>query len=432
MKISCVGCGYVGLVAGTCLADMGNEVTCCDIDKSKINKLKRGVIPIYEPGLKDMFERNVKGKRLRFSSDMKDTIKKSDVIFITVGTPPGRNHEADLCAVESVAGQIGKNMKSYKLIVNKSTVPVGTAELVKKIVRKNQTEKFEFDVVSNPEFLREGEAVKDFTNPDRIVIGTDSEKAEEIMMSIYRGIARADKPVFITDIKSAEMIKYASNAMLATRISFMNEIAQLCEKVGADVKNVAKGVGLDNRIGPRFLQAGMGYGGSCFPKDVKALSELMKQNKVKDKLLSAVNTINEDQRKFIFQKIKKLISPLKGKSIAVWGLAFKPKTDDIREAPSIDIIRELQMSGAKIRAFDPVAKINAKKVLKGVTFCSDPYSTVKGCDALLVATEWNEFRTLDFEHVKRLLKQPNIIDGRNIYEPEEMRKAGFNYVGIGR
>jgi UDPglucose 6-dehydrogenase len=432
MKISCVGCGYVGIVAGTCLADMGNEVTCCDIDKSKINKLKRGVIPIYEPGLKDMFERNVKGKRLRFSSDMKDTIKKSDVIFITVGTPPGRNHEADLCAVESVAGQIGKNMKSYKLIVNKSTVPVGTAELVKKIVRKNQTEKFEFDVVSNPEFLREGAAVKDFTNPDRIVIGTDSEKAEEIMMSIYRGIARADKPVFITDIKSAEMIKYASNAMLATRISFMNEIAQLCEKVGADVKNVAKGVGLDNRIGPRFLQAGMGYGGSCFPKDVKALSELMKQNKVKDKLLSAVNTINEDQRKFIFQKIKKLISPLKGKSIAIWGLAFKPKTDDIREAPSIDIIRELQRSGAKVRAFDPVAKINAKKVLKGVTFCSDPYSTVKGCDALLVATEWNEFRTLDFEHVKRLLKQPNIIDGRNIYEPEEMRKAGFNYVGIGR
>ena len=432
MKISCVGCGYVGLVAGTCLADMGNEVTCCDIDKSKINKLKRGVIPIYEPGLKDMFERNVKGKRLRFSNDMKTAIKNSDVIFVTVGTPPGKNHEADLYAVESVAEQIGKNMKSYKLIVNKSTVPVGTAELVKEIVKKNQKDECEFDVVSNPEFLREGEAVKDFTNPDRIVIGTDSEKAEKIMMSIYRGIARADKPVFITDIKSAEMIKYASNAMLATRISFMNEIAQLCEKVGADVKSVAKGVGLDNRIGPRFLQAGMGYGGSCFPKDVKALSELMKQNKVKDKLLSAVNTINEDQRKFIFQKIKKLISPLKGKSIAVWGLAFKPKTDDIREAPSIDIIRELQKSGAKIRAFDPVAKINAKKVLKGVTFCSDPYSTVKGCDALLVATEWNEFRVLDFEHVKRLLKQPNIIDGRNIYEPDEMRKAGFNYLGVGR
>ena len=432
MKISCVGCGYVGLVAGTCLADMGNEVTCCDIDKDKINKLKKGVIPIYEPGLNDMLEGNIKGKRLRFSSDMKTTIKNSDVIFITVGTPPGKNHEADLCAVESVAEQIGKNMKSYKLIVNKSTVPVGTAELVKKIVRKNQKVKCEFDVVSNPEFLREGEAVKDFTNPDRIVIGTDSKKAEKIMMSIYRGIARADKPVFITDIKSAEMIKYASNAMLATRISFMNEIAQLCEKVGADVKSVAKGVGLDNRIGPRFLQAGMGYGGSCFPKDVKALSELMKQNNVKDKLLSAVNTINEDQRKFIFQKIKKMISPLKGKSIAVWGLAFKPKTDDIREAPSIDIIRELQKSGAKICAFDPVAKINAKKVLKGVTFCSDPYSTVKGCDALLVATEWNEFRVLDFEHVKRLLKQSNIIDGRNIYEPDEMRKAGFNYMGIGR
>lgn len=432
MKISCIGCGYVGLVVGTCLADMGNEVTCCDIDKGKINKLKRGVIPIYEPGLKDMFERNVKGERLRFSNDMKTTIKSSDVIFVTVGTPPGKNHEADLYAVESVAEQIGKNMKSYKLIVNKSTVPVGTAALVKEIVKKNQKDECEFDIVSNPEFLREGEAVKDFTNPDRIVIGTDSEKAEKIMMSIYRGIARADKPVFITDIKSAEMIKYASNAMLATRISFMNEIAQLCEKVGADVKSVAMGIGLDNRIGPRFLQAGMGYGGSCFPKDVKALSELMKQNKVKDKLLSAVNTINEDQRKFIFQKIKKLISPLKGKSVAVWGLAFKPKTDDIREAPSIDIIRELQKSGAKIRAFDPVAKINAKKVLKGITFCSDPYSTVKGCDALLVATEWNEFRVLDFEHVKRLLKQPNIIDGRNIYEPDEMRKAGFNYLGVGR
>ena len=432
MKISCMGCGYVGLVAGTCLADMGNEVTCCDIDKAKINKLKKGVIPIYEPGLKDMFERNIKGKRLCFSSDMKTTIKNSNVIFITVGTPPGKNHEADLCAVESVAEQIGKNMKSYKLIVNKSTVPVGTAELVKKIVRKNQTDECEFDVVSNPEFLREGEAVKDFTNPDRIVIGTDSEKAEKIMMSIYRGIARADKPVFVTDIKSAEMIKYASNAMLATRISFMNEIAQLCEKVGADVKSVAKGIGLDNRIGPRFLQAGMGYGGSCFPKDVKALSELMKQNNVKDKLLSAVNKINEDQRKFIFQKIKKLISPLNGKSVAVWGLAFKPKTDDIREAPSIDIIRELQKSGAKIRAFDPVAQINAKKVLKGVVFCNDPYSTVRGCDVLLVATEWNEFRVLDFEHVKRLLKQPNIIDGRNLYEPDEMRKAGFNYIGVGR
>ena len=432
MKISCVGCGYVGLVAGTCLADMGNEVTCCDIDKSKINKLKRGVIPIYEPGLKDMFERNVKGKRLRFSSDMKDTIKKSDVIFITVGTPPGRNHEADLCAVESVAGQIGKNMKSYKLIVNKSTVPVGTAELVKKIVRKNQTEKFEFDVVSNPEFLREGEAVKDFTNPDRIVIGTDSEKAEEIMMSIYRGIARADKPVFITDIKSAEMIKYASNAMLATRISFMNEIAQLCEKVGADVKSVAKGVGLDNRIGPRFLQAGMGYGGSCFPKDVKALAELMKRNKVKGKILSAVNWVNENQRNFILSKIKRLLPHLKGKTIAIWGLAFKPKTDDIREAPSIAIIMELQGLGAKIRAFDPEARINAKKVLKDVTFCNDPYSTVKGCDALVIATEWNEFRVLDMDKIKRLLKQPNIIDGRNIYEPEEMRSAGFNYIGIGR
>jgi len=432
MKISCMGCGYVGLVAGTCLADMGNEVTCFDIDKGKINKLKKGIIPIYEPGLKDMFERNIKEKRLHFSNDIKATIKESNVIFITVGTPPGQNHEADLFAVESVAEQIGKNMNTYKVIVNKSTVPVGTAELVKNIIKRNQTGKYEFDVVSNPEFLREGEAVKDFTNPDRIVIGTDNEKAKKIMVSIYRGIARTDKPVFITDIKSAEMIKYASNAMLATRISFMNEIAQLCEKVGADVKSVAKGVGLDNRIGPRFLQAGMGYGGSCFPKDVKALAELMKRNKVKGKILSAVNWVNENQRSFILSKIKKLLPHLKGKTIAIWGLAFKPKTDDIREAPSIAIIMELQGLGAKIRAFDPEAKINAKKVLKGVTFCNDPYSTVKGCDALVIATEWNEFRVLDMDKVKRLLKQPNIIDGRNIYEPEEMRSAGFNYIGIGR
>ncbi|MEK6765883.1 MAG: UDP-glucose/GDP-mannose dehydrogenase family protein [Planctomycetota bacterium] len=432
MKISCMGCGYVGLVAGTCLADMGNEVTCFDIDKGKINKLNKGIIPIYEPGLKDMFERNIKEKRLRFSNDIKITIKKSNIIFITVGTPPGKNHEADLFAVKSVAEQIGRNMDTYKVIVNKSTVPVGTAELVRKIIKKNQTGDCEFDVVSNPEFLREGEAVKDFTNPDRIVIGTDNEKAKKIMVSIYRGIARADKPVFITDIKSAEMIKYASNAMLATRISFMNEIAQLCEKVGADIKSVAKGIGLDNRIGPRFLQAGMGYGGSCFPKDVRALIELMKRNKVKGNVLSAVNRVNEDQRKFILLKIKKLLPSLKDKTIAVWGLAFKPKTDDIREAPSIAIIMELQRLGAKIRAFDPEAKLNAKKVLKGVTFCNDPYSTVKGCDALVIATEWNEFRVLDIDKIKRLLKQPNIIDGRNIYEPEEMKNAGFNYVGIGR
>ena len=432
MKISCMGCGYVGLVAGTCLADMGNEVICFDIDKGKINKLEKGIIPIYEPGLKDMFERNIKEKRLHFSNGIKTAIKESNVIFITVGTPPGKNHEAGLFAVESVAEQIGRNMNTYKVIVNKSTVPVGTAELVKNIIKRNQTGEYEFDVVSNPEFLREGEAVKDFTNPDRIVIGTDSERAKKIMVSIYRGIARTDKPVFITDIKSAEMIKYASNAMLATRISFMNEIAQLCEKVGADVKSVAKGVGLDNRIGPRFLQAGMGYGGSCFPKDVKALAELMKRNKVKGKILSAVNWVNENQRNFILSKIKRLLPHLKGKTIAIWGLAFKPKTDDIREAPSIAIIMELQGLGAKIRAFDPEARINAKKVLKDVTFCNDPYSTVKGCDALVIATEWNEFRVLDMDKIKRLLKQPNIIDGRNIYEPEEMRSAGFNYIGIGR
>lgn len=432
MKISCIGCGYVGLVAGTCLADMGNEVICVDIDKGKINKLNKGIIPIYEPGLKDMFDRNAKEGRLCFSDNIKWAIENSQVIFLTVGTPQGEDHEADIRAVKSVAEQIGKFMKSYKVIVNKSTVPVGTADLVKNIISENQSREIEFDVVSNPEFLREGEAIKDFTNPDRVVIGADNEKARKVMGKIYRGIARTDKPVFFTDIKSSEMIKYASNAMLATRISFMNEIAQLCEKVGADVKSVAKGMGLDNRIGPRFLQAGMGYGGSCFPKDIKALMALMKKNKVNPRILASVDWVNQKQRALIISKVRKLIPNLKGKTIAVWGLAFKPKTDDIREAPAVDIIKELQDLGAKIRAFDPEAKENAKKVLKGVAYCNGPYLTVKGCDALVIATEWNEFRVLDLDKIKKLLKHPNIVDGRNIYEPEEMKNAGFNYIGVGR
>src|SRR3989304_260673 len=326
MKISCMGSGYVGLVAGTCLADMGNEVTCFDIDRGKINKLNKGIIPIYEPGLKDMFERNIKEKRLRFSNDIKTTIKKSNVIFITVGTPPGKNHEADLFAVKSVAEQIGRNMDTYKVIVNKSTVPVGTAELVRKIIKKNQTGDCEFDVVSNPEFLREGEAVKDFTNPDRIVIGVQSERARRIMASIYSGISRTDKPIIFTDLRSAELIKYASNAMLATRISFMNEMAQLCEKVGGDIKAIAQGMGLDSRIGPRFLQAGIGYGGSCFPKDVKSLAQIMKLNGIEPRILTAVDEVNEQQKCSLIHKIKKLVPHLKGKSIAIWGLAFKRGT----------------------------------------------------------------------------------------------------------
>ena len=432
MKICCIGCGYVGLVAGTCLSDMGNDVICIDIDKRKVDGLKKGVVPIYEPGLKEMLDRNTREKRLTFSTDIKEGIQSAEVIFIGVGTPPDDNNCADISAIVSVAESIGKYMNGYKVIVNKSTAPVGTLEKVGKIVKSCQSKSIKFDLVSNPEFMREGQAIKDFTNPDRIVMGLKSKKARQIMMSIYSGIARADKPIMFTDIRSSELIKYASNAMLATRISFMNEIAQLCEKVGGDIKAIAKGMGLDDRIGPRFLQAGAGYGGSCFPKDVKALEQIMKANDVDASILTAVDAVNEQQKRSLLPKITKLVPNLHGKQIAIWGLAFKPKTDDMREAPSITIINQLQELGAKIRAFDPEAQESAKKVLKDVTYCDDPYSTLTGCDALVVVTEWNSFRALDLKRVKQSLKHPNIIDGRNLYEPQEMKKLGFNYICVGR
>lgn len=432
MDISCIGCGYVGLVAGTCLADLGNDVVCYDIDKKRIKNLQKGIIPIYEPGLKDMFDRNVKEKRLHFTTEIKRCITRSEVIFITVGTPPEKDHRADLSAVKEVAKKIGEYMNGYKVVVNKSTVPVGTGDEVAKIIKKHQKKSVEFDIVSNPEFLREGEAIRDFTNPDRIIIGTDNHRPKEIMSAIYSGIARTDKPILFTDIKSAELIKYASNAMLATRISFMNEIAHLCEKVGADVKEVAKGMGLDTRIGTRFLQAGVGYGGSCLPKDIKAMSYTMKKHNLKSRILDAVTEVNELQKKVVVHKLQRFLPNLRNKTIAIWGLAFKPKTDDMREAPSIVIIEELQKRGAKIRAFDPEAEDSAKKILKNVVYCSGPYETLKGCDGLIIVTEWNEFRELDKKRIKRLLKQPNIIDGRNIYSPKEMQELGFNYVSIGR
>lgn len=432
MKICCVGSGYVGLVAGTCLSDMGNDVICVDIDEKKINNLKKGIIPIYEPGLKDILDRNAREKRLTFSTNLKEGIQNAEIIFIAVGTPPDKNNCADTSAIISVAENIGLYMNSYKVVVNKSTAPVGTLEKIGKKIKSCQRKPFKFDLVSNPEFMREGEAIKDFTNPDRIVIGAQSEKAKRIMASIYHGIARADKPIMFTDIRSAELIKYASNAMLAARISFMNEVAQLCEKVGGNIKDIAKGIGLDSRIGSRFLQAGVGYGGSCFPKDVKALAQIMKLHGIEAKVLNAVDEVNEQQKRSLIEKIKKLVPVLKGKHIAIWGLAFKPKTDDMREAPSIVIIQQLQELGAKIKAFDPEAQETSKKVLKDIIYCNDPYSTIIGCDALVIVTEWNEFRDLDFKKVKQLLKQPNIIDGRNIYEPQVMKKLGFNYLCIGR
>jgi UDPglucose 6-dehydrogenase len=432
MKITMIGTGYVGLVTGTCLAGLGNDVICVDIDENKINKLNDGIIPIYEPGLKDLIETNIKEKRISFTTNIQYGIKESDVIFIAVGTPSDDKGNADLSFVCDVAKNIGKYMNKYTVIVDKSTVPVGTSDIVKKIIKENQKIDIEYDLISNPEFLREGEAIKDFMNPDRIVIGYETEKSRKIMEKIYSGIERTGKPIVYTDIKSAELIKYASNAMLATRISFMNMLAPLCEKVNANIKEVSKGLGLDSRIGPRFLQAGVGYGGSCFPKDIKALIKTLEENKCDTDLLNAVENINEIQKKCIIPKIKSVLGNLKGKTIAIWGLAFKPKTDDMREAPSIKIIGELQKLGANIKAFDPIAENNAKKILKNIEYGNNPYNTIKDCDALVIVTEWDEFRQLDLELVKSLLKTPIIIDGRNIYDPKEMETYGFKYISIGR
>jgi len=435
MKITIIGSGYVGLVAGACFADLGNEVVCLDIDSEKIEKLKRSIIPIYEPGLGDVVKRNVRERRLGFTTDRQKAIEHGDIIFIAVGTPSKEDGSVDLQYIESAAKDIGNYMQDYKVIVDKSTVPVGTAHKLMELIRHSQSaknKKISFDLASNPEFLREGEAIKDFMNPDRIVIGVESEKAKEIMIGLYKGIERTGRPILITDIKSAEMIKYASNSMLATRISFMNEIANLCEKVGADVKMVAEGIGLDTRIGPRFLQAGIGYGGSCFPKDVRGLIDCGKQNSINFEILEAVNWVNEKQKKSLMPKIKKLIPDLKDKKIAVWGLAFKPKTDDMREAPSIAIINELQKLGAKVTAFDPEAEETARRIFRDIEYAKTPFDAVKGCNALVIATEWDEFRYLDKQKIKDLLAEPNIIDGRNIYDPKEMKKLGFNYIGVGR
>ncbi len=431
MKLTVAGTGYVGLVTGAGFANLGNDVICFDVDQAKIDLLSNGVVPIYEPGLEEIYQRNLKAGRLQFTTDANKAIQESDIIFICVGTPEDQQQNADLTAVKNVAMTIGQHINDYKIVVNKSTVPVGTADLVKQIIQENQPHQVEFDVVSNPEFLREGAAVKDFENPDRIVIGTDSPQAEKIMTSLYRTRARTDRPIMVTDIRSAEIIKYASNAMLATRISFMNQLAYLCEKTGADIKQVAKGIGLDNRIGPRFLQAGLGYGGSCFPKDVKALIATLQDYDCDSDLFEAVDRINTQQKSIVVQKLQSVMD-LKGSTIAIWGISFKPKTDDIREAPALTVIRALQDLGANIHACDPVAIENAKTVLSDVKFFENPYESIRDCDALIVATEWNEFRNLDMRAVKILLKRPIVIDGRNIYDPKEMRDIGFTYMGIGR
>ncbi len=431
MKLAMVGVGYVGIVTGSGFANLGNDVICLDSDETKINALKNGRMTIYEPGLEEIFKTNLKAGRIVLTTDAQKTFEKSDIIFICVGTPTGDNGEADLSSVKNVAAAIGKSMNDYKIVVNKSTVPVGTADLVRKIIRENLTKEIDFDVVSNPEFLREGAAIKDFENPDRIVVGTDSPKAEKLMADLYRSLARTGRPIMFTDVRSAEVIKYASNCMLATRISFMNQLSLFCEKAGADITQVSRGIGLDNRIGPRFLHAGIGYGGSCFPKDVKALIATMKKYGCEADLFEAVNRINEKQNTLVVEKLQ-AIMPIEGITVAIWGVSFKPKTDDVRESPALKIIRRLQEHGASINAYDPVAAENAKKELKHVNFFDDPYKAVEGCDALVVATEWDLFRNIDLEQVKQLLKRPIIVDGRNIYRPDAMREMGFIYSGIGR
>lgn len=429
MKICVVGTGYVGLVTGTCFAELGNDVICVDVDSSKIEKLKKGISPIYEPGLEELIKRNAKEGRLSFTSNLTEGIEQSKVIFIAVGTPPKQNGEADLSFVEDVCRNIAKTINTYRLIVEKSTVPVETGEWVKKTITRHNTHKTDFDVASNPEFLREGSAVGDFLKPERVVLGIESQRAQDILFELYSPLKC---PILFTDIKSAEIIKHASNSFLAAKISFINAIAVICEKVGADVEKVAEGMGMDSRIGKSFLKAGVGFGGFCFPKDLAAFIRIAEKRGYDFKLLREVENINEEQKKNFVKKIESALWVVSGKTIAVLGLAFKPNTDDMRFAPSIDIISMLQAEGAKIKAFDPQAMEKAAAVVKDVEFCSTPYEAIKGADAMVIMTEWNEFKELDLDKIKKLLNAPIIIDGRNMYEPRKMKELGFNYFCIGR
>ena len=432
MKITVIGTGYVGLVAGACLADMGNEVICIDNDTNKINQLKNGVIPIYEPGLEELVKANSKEGRLSFSSDLDNAVKISQVCFIAVGTPQGEDGSADLKYVFDVAKSIARAMNGYKVIVNKSTVPVGTAQKVEQIVKENTNHPF--DVVSNPEFLKQGNAVDDFLHPDRVIIGSNSDKATQIMQDIYAPFFRTGNRVIVMDVKSSEMTKYASNSFLATKISFMNEIANLCEKVGADAQMVRIGMSTDSRIGNKFLFPGLGYGGSCFPKDVKALVKTGLENNCEMKIVAAADEVNKKQREIFVNKIlKRFNANLQGKTIGIWGLAFKPKTNDMREAPAITIINKLLEYGAKIQAFDPKAIESAKFHFGDkITYCDTAYDALKNADCMVLLTEWNEFRRPDFERIKELLKSPIIFDGRNQYDENRLKQKGFEYYQIGK
>jgi len=431
LHIAVVGSGYVGLVVGTCLAENGNTVVCVDNDQAKVAALRRGEVPIYEPGLDEMISRNVAEERLSFATDLPAAVRSSDIVFIAVGTPQGEDGSADMTHVLKVAEEIGRTMNGHKILVNKSTVPVGTAKRVREVVSKLTSHPFA--VVSNPEFLKEGAAVDDFLKPDRVVIGTDDPRAEAVMRELYAPFVRTGNPILVMDLASAELTKYAANAMLASRISFMNEIANLCDKVGADVGEVRKGIGTDSRIGSSFLFPGIGYGGSCFPKDVKALRLLGQDAGAPLHVVAAVDRVNDSQRVVLVPRIEAHLGGLQGKVIAVWGLAFKPRTDDLREAPALAVIQALLAKGATVRVYDPKAVAAARRILGDrVTFCQRSYEAVEGADALVLATEWNEFREPDFERVRTLMRQPALFDGRNIYNPQVLREMGFHYEGIGR
>jgi UDPglucose 6-dehydrogenase len=430
MKIAVVGCGYVGLVSGACFASLGNKVILVDIDAKKVNLLKKGGMPIYEPGLTELVKECVRKKRLSFTTHLKTAVHQSEVIVIAVGTPPRPNGDADLSFIEDVARTIAGQITSYKLIVEKSTVPVQTGEWIRKTIHDHAKKGVHFDVASNPEFLREGTAVRDFMNPDRIVLGVESKKAETILRDLYKPLKA---PILVTDIKSAEIIKHASNSFLAAKISFINAISQVCEAAKADVEKVAQGMGLDRRIGKEFLYPGIGFGGFCFPKDLSAFIRISEKLGYDFHLLKSVERINEDQKKFFVKKIEQAIWNLNAKKIGVLGLAFKPNTDDMRFAPSIDIINELLAQGAKVKAYDPHAMGRAREIFgKKIEYCKDSYSVCRGSDCLVVLTEWNEFKELDLKKVKKLLSDPVVVDGRNLYDPAAMKALGFRYHSIGR
>jgi len=437
MKISIVGTGYVGLVSGTCFAETGATVYCIDIDENKINNLNKGIVPIYEPGLDKMIERNVKKNKLFFSTSIKDTLNDCDIVFSAVGTPPDEDGSADLQYVLAVAREVGKYMEHYMVIVTKSTVPIGTAKKVKAVIQEELDKRgvnIEFDVASNPEFLKEGDAIDDFMKPDRIVIGIETERAEKFMRRLYKPFLLNGHPIHFMDVPSAELTKYAANSMLATRISFMNEMANLCEIVGADINSVRKGIGSDTRIGQKFLYSGIGYGGSCFPKDVKALIKTAKENNFNLSILTAVEDVNDRQKSVLFDKVlKHFDGNIKDKIFTIWGLSFKPNTDDMREAPALVLIEKLLSKGAKIKVYDPVAMEESQRRIGNVVeYCKDQYEAIIDAEAILLVTEWNEFRMINFKVADKLMKSKVIFDGRNIYDPNEVIENGFVYYGIGR